>query len=95
MHWIGSPRVGLVQSPDRFFYSETKPNQPPAGWSHVRYQTRPVTPGDSSRGANAFDLVMQRQEPLPGQIEAVVGLQLFVNDVDQDLLLEIEQLENG
>jgi hypothetical protein len=38
---------------------------------------------------------VERQEPLAGQVEAVVGPQLAVGDVDEDLLLEIEQLEDG
>jgi hypothetical protein len=51
----------------------------------------------SSRGScgKAFDLVMERQEPLTRQVEAVVGLQLAAGDVDEDQFLEIEQLENG
>jgi hypothetical protein len=38
---------------------------------------------------------VESQEPLAGQVEAVVGPQLAVDDVDEDLFLEIEQLENG
>ena len=48
-----------------------------------------------ARDGEAFDLVVEGQEPLAGQVEAVVGLQLAVGDVDEDLFLEIEQLENG
>src|SRR3954464_3942786 len=47
------------------------------------------------RHAKAFDLVVEGQEPLTGQVEAVVGLQLAVGNVDEDLLPEIEQLEHG
>jgi hypothetical protein len=43
----------------------------------------------------AFDLIVESQEPLSGQVEAVVCLQLAFGDVDEDVLLEIEQLENG
>ena len=38
---------------------------------------------------------MESQEALAGQVEAVVGLQVAVGDVDEDPFLEIEQLENG
>ena len=38
---------------------------------------------------------MEGQEPLTGQVEAVVGLQLAVGDVDEDAFLEIEQLDDG
>ena len=38
---------------------------------------------------------MEGQELLTGQVEAVVGPQLSVGDVDEDLFLEIEQLEDG
>ena len=38
---------------------------------------------------------MQREEALPGEREAVLGLQLAVVDVDVDLLVEGEQLEDG
>jgi hypothetical protein len=48
-----------------------------------------------ARASKAFDLIVEGQEPLTGQVEAVVGPQLAVGDVDEDLLLEIEQLENG
>src|SRR5918995_7151940 len=48
-----------------------------------------------SRNGKALDLVMERQKPLARQVEAVVGLQLAVGDVDEDLLLEIEQLDDG
>ncbi len=43
----------------------------------------------------AFDLVVEGEESLSGQVEAVVGLQLAVGDVDEDPFLEIEQLEDG
>src|SRR3954449_8404351 len=49
----------------------------------------------SSRVRLAFDLVVQRQKPLPGQIEAVLGLELAVGDKDVDLFVEGEQLEHG
>ena len=45
-----------------------------------------------ARGGEAFDLVVEGQEALAGQVEAVVGLQLAVGDIDEDPLLEIEQL---
>src|SRR5687768_8386612 len=48
-----------------------------------------------ARGGEAFDLVVERQEALTGQVEAVVGSQLVVGDVDEDPLLEIEQLQHG
>jgi hypothetical protein len=38
---------------------------------------------------------VEGQEPLAGQLEAVVGPQLAVGDEDEDLFLEIEQLQNG
>jgi hypothetical protein len=38
---------------------------------------------------------VEGQEPLAGEVEAVVRLQLAVGNVDEDPLLEIEQLENG
>jgi len=38
---------------------------------------------------------VERQKPPTGQGEAVVGLQLSLGDVDEDLFLEMEQLENG
>ena len=40
-------------------------------------------------------LVVESQEPLAGEVEAVVGPQLAVGDIDEDPFLEIEQLENG
>jgi hypothetical protein len=43
----------------------------------------------------AVDLVVEGEEPLAGEVEAVVGLQLAVGDVDVDPLPEIEQLEDG
>jgi hypothetical protein len=57
----------------------------------------PSALGGSSetRHGEAFDLVVEGQEPLTGQVEAVFGLQLAVGDVDEDPLLEIEQLEHG
>ena len=48
-----------------------------------------------ARDGEALNLVVESQEPLTGQIEAVVGLQLAVGDVDEDPFLEIEQLEHG
>jgi hypothetical protein len=42
-----------------------------------------------------FDLVVEGEESLSGQVEAVVRLQLAFGDVDEDVFLEIEQLENG
>ena len=42
----------------------------------------------------ALDHVMKGQEALTGQVEAVVGLQLAVDDVDVDALLEIQELED-
>jgi hypothetical protein len=57
--------------------------------------TRPYPPAAHDRGVEAFDLVVKGQESLPGQVEAVLGLQFAVGDVDEDPLLEIEQLENG
>jgi hypothetical protein len=48
-----------------------------------------------ARFGEALDLVVESQEPLAGQVEAVIGLQLAVRDVDGDQFLEIEQLENG
>jgi hypothetical protein len=47
-----------------------------------------------ARFGEAFDLVVESQEALAGQVEAVVGSQLAVGDVDEDLFLEIEQLED-
>ena len=44
--------------------------------------------GSPGRESEAFDLVAERQEALAGEIEAVVGLELAVGDVDVDLLLE-------
>ena len=41
-----------------------------------------------------LDLVVQREETLPGEREAVLGLQLAGVDVDVDLLVEGEQLEH-
>jgi hypothetical protein len=38
---------------------------------------------------------VERQEPLTGEVQAAVRLQLAVGEVDEDLLLEIEQLEDG
>jgi hypothetical protein len=38
---------------------------------------------------------VEGQEPLTGEVEAVVGLQLAVDEVDEDLFLKIEQLQNG
>jgi hypothetical protein len=38
---------------------------------------------------------VEGEEPLAGEVEAVVGLQLAVGDVDVDPLPEIEQLEDG
>ena len=37
---------------------------------------------------------MEGQEPLTGEVEAVVGLQFAVGDEHKDLLLEGEQLEH-
>src|SRR3954447_3015307 len=48
-----------------------------------------------TRGGEAFDLVVQGQEALTGQGEAVLGLQLSVGDMDEDPLLEGEQLDDG
>ena len=48
-----------------------------------------------NRRGEALDLVAEGQEALPGEVEAVVGPQLAVADVDVDLFLEIEQLEDG
>jgi hypothetical protein len=45
-----------------------------------------------TRFGEAFDLVVESQEPLAGQAEAVVGPQFAVGDVDEDPFLEIEQL---
>jgi hypothetical protein len=50
--------------------------------------------GDARFG-EALDLVVEGQEPLARQVEAVVGPQFAVGDEDEDLFLEIEQLENG
>ena len=53
-------------------------------------------PSDHVRGhSRAFDLVVEGEEALAGQVEAVVRLQLAFDDVDEDAFLEIEQLENG
>ena len=41
-----------------------------------------------------FDLVVQREEALPGEREAVLGLELAVVDVHVDPLVEGEQLED-
>jgi hypothetical protein len=38
---------------------------------------------------------VEGQEPLAGQIEAVVGLELAANDLDMDLLQEEESLSTG
>jgi hypothetical protein len=38
---------------------------------------------------------VESQEPLAGEVEAVVGPQLAVGEVHENLFLEIEQLENG
>ena len=48
-----------------------------------------------ARDGEAFDLVVEGEEALSGQEEAVVGLQLAFGDVDEDAFLDIEQLENG
>src|SRR4051794_15211022 len=50
-----------------------------------------------SRGrfGEAFDLVMEGEESLSGEVEAVVCFQRAFGDVDEDAFLEIEQLENG
>jgi hypothetical protein len=47
------------------------------------------------RHGKAFDLVVEGEESLSGQVEAVVCLQLAFGDVDEDAFLEIEQFENG
>ena len=47
-----------------------------------------------ARFGESFDLVVESQEPLAGQVEAVVGFQFAVGDIDEDPFLEIEQLEN-
>src|SRR5688500_5233447 len=64
-----------------------------SGASRAREDLCVVVSG--ARGGEAFDLVVERQEALAGQVEAVVGSQLVVGDVDEDVFLEIEQLENG
>jgi hypothetical protein len=38
---------------------------------------------------------VQGQEWLTGEVEAVVGLQLAVGEVDEDPFVEIEELEDG
>src|SRR5688572_8283430 len=43
----------------------------------------------------AFDLVVEGEESLSRQVEAVLRLQLAIGDVHEDVFLEIEQLENG
>jgi len=48
-----------------------------------------------ARFSEAFDLVVESQEALAGEVEAVVGLQLAVGDVDEDPFVEIEELEDG
>jgi hypothetical protein len=47
-----------------------------------------------ARFGESFDLVAESQEPLAGEVEAVVGSQFAVGDIDEDPFLEIEQLEN-
>jgi hypothetical protein len=47
-----------------------------------------------ARHWEAVDLVVERQESLTGEVEAVVGPQLAVGEVDEDLFLEIRQLED-
>jgi hypothetical protein len=47
------------------------------------------------RLGKALALVVESQEALAGEVEAVLGPQLAVDDVHEDLLLEIEQLEDG
>jgi len=59
-----------------------------------------ITPGHhqspaTGRRCRAFDLVVEGEESLSGEVEAVVRLQLAFGDVDEDVFLEIEQLENG
>jgi hypothetical protein len=48
-----------------------------------------------ARFGEALDLVVESQEALAGEVEAVVGPQLAVGHGDEDLFLEIEQLEDG
>jgi hypothetical protein len=44
---------------------------------------------------DAFDLVVERQEALTGQVEAVGQSSLAVGHADVDPFLEIEQFEDG
>src|SRR5215218_1999320 len=54
----------------------------------------PHSPRKPSRQSDALDDVVQREEPLARQGEAVVGLQLAVRDEHGDLLLEREKLQD-
>src|SRR5919106_1051877 len=65
------------------------------GSSSARIISRDSRWPSHGRSREAVDLVVKRQEPLAGQTEAVLGLQLVVGDVDEDPFLEIEQLDNG
>src|SRR4051794_22297329 len=47
------------------------------------------------RRREPLDLVVQRQEPLAGERETVLGPQLAVADIDVDLLLEGQELQHG
>jgi len=51
----------------------------------------------SSRGLgrDPFDLIAKGQQSLPGEREAVVGLELAAGYVDVYLLLEGQELEHG
>ena len=57
--------------------------------ANVTGRTSSSTAASSRRPeGEPFDLVVEGQEPLAGELEAVLGLQLAVGDVDVDLLLE-------
>src|SRR3954451_8796855 len=58
-------------------------------------QRHPAFSGESLSRSDPLDEVAQRQEPLAGEREAVVGPQLAVLDEDVDLLLEGEELQDG
>jgi hypothetical protein len=43
-----------------------------------------------------FDLVVESEEPLTSQVEAVIGFQIAVDHhVNEDPLVEIQQLDDG
>jgi Dihydrodipicolinate reductase, C-terminus len=71
------------------------PQGAPARRAHTGAR-HPAGRGRLARSAKALDLVVQREEPLTREREAVVGLQVaVVVEVDVDLLVEGEQLDHG